>query len=129
MDIIGRALRRGLKGGHTRQALSVLSNEYSYGQLLVGSDTLRSSWAESAARDPKQDYGPRIACLADTGPGFTITQWSTWMNGGIFVPLATSHPTASLQHVLTDSGASMVRIDHLESSIIACSLLLYRYKS
>jgi malonyl-CoA/methylmalonyl-CoA synthetase len=108
MDIISRSLRRCLRGEH-RQALNVLSQAYSYEQLLVGSDALRRSWGEDLARDPKQKHGPRIACLADSGPGFAITQWSTWMNGGIFVPLATSHPPASLQHSIADAEVSMVR--------------------
>lgn len=107
MDIVTRALTRSLRGEQL-QALSVLSKQVTYDQLLVGSDTLRAGWGEEFAKDPGERHGPRIACLADAGPGFVISQWSTWMSRGIFVPLATSHPTSSLQQSISDAGVSMV---------------------
>ena len=50
----------------------------------------------------------RVAYLLPPGVDHVVTQWAIWRAGGIAVPLAISHPAAELDHVIRDSGATIV---------------------
>jgi malonyl-CoA/methylmalonyl-CoA synthetase len=50
----------------------------------------------------------RVAFLVPPSFAFVAVQRGIWRAGGIAVPLAVSHPPAELDHVVRDSGASIV---------------------
>ena len=50
----------------------------------------------------------RVAFLVPPSFAFVAVQHGIWRAGGIAVPLAVSHPPAELDHVVRDSGASIV---------------------
>jgi len=50
----------------------------------------------------------RIALLAPPSFEFIAALFGIWRAGGVAVPLAVSHPPAELDHVIRDSGASVV---------------------
>jgi acyl-CoA synthetase (AMP-forming)/AMP-acid ligase II len=110
MDILVRSLRRCLSGAQVHAlAVQQSGRQYTFEQLLYGADFLRTGIRKSVRPTIDSQYGPRIACLADPGPSYVLSMWCTWMSQGIFVPLATSHPPAVLEHSIVDSGASLVR--------------------
>jgi len=53
----------------------------------------------------------RVAYLVEPGGRFIATMWGIWRAGGVAVPLALSHPPPELDHVVVDSGASIVVVD------------------
>jgi malonyl-CoA/methylmalonyl-CoA synthetase len=50
----------------------------------------------------------RIAYLVPPSFAHVVISRAIWLAGGVAVPLATSHPPAELEHVVRDSGASIV---------------------
>jgi len=50
----------------------------------------------------------RVAFLAPPSRAWVETEWAIWRAGGVAVPLAIMHPDAELDHVIADSGASIV---------------------
>lgn len=112
MDIIIRALHRSARSDAAVRPVAVRfqSKEYLYDQLLLGAAKLHERVSAVAPKLSSDTYGPRIACLADPGPGFVMSQWSAWMNNGIFVPLATSHPVPELEYTITDAEVSMLLV-------------------
>ena len=59
----------------------------------------------SGARDLA---GARVAIDARPSAAFIAAMLGTWKAGGVVVPLATSHPPAERDYVMSDSGASLV---------------------
>lgn len=110
MDVILRALHRSASGALSN-AIAVEKGGVActYEGLLRGAQSLRCSLDASCRLTPVKQPGRRIACLSDPGTPFVLSMWSTWLSGGIFVPLASSHPTPALEHVISDSGTSTVR--------------------
>ncbi len=53
----------------------------------------------------------RVAFVAQPGFEYVAILLGIWRAGGIAVPLATSHPPAEHEHVIRDSGASIVIAD------------------
>jgi malonyl-CoA/methylmalonyl-CoA synthetase len=53
----------------------------------------------------------RIAYLAPRRHTYVVSKLSTWLHGGVGVPLAEGYPPEELEYVLTDSGASAVLVD------------------
>jgi len=79
-----------------------------------GHDDLLRASADLAAvfLDGHNDLdGERVAFLVEPGGRFVAVLWGIWRAGGIAVPLALSHPTPELDHVIGDSGASIVVVD------------------
>jgi malonyl-CoA/methylmalonyl-CoA synthetase len=52
--------------------------------------------------------GARVAFLIPPGSAWVATLFGIWRAGGIAVPLALSHPSAELEYVIRDAGASIV---------------------
>jgi malonyl-CoA/methylmalonyl-CoA synthetase len=50
----------------------------------------------------------RVAFLVPPGARYVSLQWGVWAAGGVSVPLCTSHPRGELEHVITDSGATIL---------------------
>jgi malonyl-CoA/methylmalonyl-CoA synthetase len=50
----------------------------------------------------------RVAFLVPPSFAHVVISRGIWMAGGVCVPLAVSHPPAELEHVVRDSGASIV---------------------
>jgi malonyl-CoA/methylmalonyl-CoA synthetase len=61
----------------------------------------------------------RVAFLIPPGPEWVSVLLGTWRAGGIAVPLALSHPPPELQHVIADSGASIVVADPSAAAMLA----------
>ncbi|TPX41592.1 hypothetical protein SeMB42_g05504 [Synchytrium endobioticum] len=53
-------------------------------------------------------YGDRVAFLCPRSYEYVVAQWSSWMSGGIAVPLCDTHPSPELEYTINDSGASVV---------------------
>ncbi len=76
------------------------------------------SYAELAAASARVAVGllagrpdldeARVALLVEPGFAWAAVEHGTWRAGGVAVPLALSHPSAELEHVLGDSGAEAV---------------------
>ena len=57
----------------------------------------------------RQDLGEaRVAFLVPPACAHVVIARGIWRAGGVAVPLAVSHPPAELEHVIRDSGASIV---------------------
>jgi malonyl-CoA/methylmalonyl-CoA synthetase len=52
--------------------------------------------------------GARVAFLVPPSFAYVVISRAIWLAGGVAVPLAVSHPAAELEHVIRDSGASVV---------------------
>ena len=57
-------------------------------------------------RDDLQEQ--RVAFLVPPSFAYVVVSRGIWLAGGIAVPLAVSHPPAELEHVVRDSGATIV---------------------
>jgi malonyl-CoA/methylmalonyl-CoA synthetase len=57
----------------------------------------------------RDDLGEqRVAFLVPPSFAYVVVSRGVWLAGGVAVPLAVSHPPAELEHVVRDSGASIV---------------------
>jgi malonyl-CoA/methylmalonyl-CoA synthetase len=61
----------------------------------------------------------RVAFLVPPGADWVSVLLGIWRAGGIAVPLAATHPPAELEHVIADSGASIVVADPAEAPMLA----------
>ena len=52
--------------------------------------------------------GARVAFLVPPSFAYVVISRAIWLAGGVAVPLGVSHPAAELEHVIRDSGASVV---------------------
>lgn len=112
MEVVLRSLHRCVSGGLLNAvAVEKAGSTCTYEQLLYGAQAMRCSLDGSSRFPPSKQHGRRIACLMDPGAPYVLSMWSTWLSGGIFTPLAPTHPPPALEHVISDSGASMVRLD------------------
>lgn len=94
--------------------------------------------AQAAARVAAGLAGPggdlqeaRVAYLVPPSFAHVVVSRAIWLAGGVAVPLATSHPPAELEHVVRDSGASVViasgrRSDDLEAIAAAAGARFLR---
>lgn len=86
---------------HGRGRTAVLAPEglFTYDDLLEAS--ARVATALLAGRDDMD--GERVCYLVPPGWDHLVTQWGAWRAGAVAVPLATSHPSDELAHVLDDA--------------------------
>ncbi|MBM4183073.1 MAG: AMP-binding protein [Gemmatimonadetes bacterium] len=91
-------------GFGARTAIVAPEGRFSYADLLATSAAVASRLLGDR-RDLAED---RICLLAPPGWAYVTAQWAIWRAGGIAVPMAVSHPTAELEHVLDDAGAAAV---------------------
>jgi malonyl-CoA/methylmalonyl-CoA synthetase len=61
----------------------------------------------------------RVAFLSPPGAEWVSVLRHIWRGGGIAVPLAAAHPPAELEHVIVDSGASIVVSDPEAAPMLA----------
>ncbi|HEX9166481.1 MAG TPA: acyl-CoA synthetase [Gemmatimonadales bacterium] len=95
-------VRRATEHGD-RTAIVDAAGRYTYRRLLDASARVAAGLATVRA-------GP-VAFLVEPGFAWVATLWGIWRAGGMAVPLATSHPPAELEYVVSDSQASMVLAD------------------
>lgn len=50
----------------------------------------------------------RVAFLMNPGLEYVVTRWAIWRAGGVAVPLSPRHPIPELEHVVEDSGATVL---------------------
>ncbi len=50
---------------------------------------------------------PRVCFLCPNDVSYVVTQWATWMAGGISVPLCTTHPPAEWKYFIQDSDCQV----------------------
>jgi malonyl-CoA/methylmalonyl-CoA synthetase len=91
-------------GYGARTALEDSSGSHSYTDLLASSGALAAGLLRGAA-DLRE---ARVACLTPPSFDYVATQWGIWRAGGIAVPLAVSHPSRELAHVLDDADPAVV---------------------
>ncbi len=85
-------------------AIVATEGKFTYGELL---DT--SAQVATCLLDQKEDLEQqRVAFLVPSGFHYVAVQWGIWRAGGIAVPLCTAHPKPELNHVISDSGASII---------------------
>ncbi|MDH5597538.1 MAG: AMP-binding protein, partial [Cyclobacteriaceae bacterium] len=90
----------------SRIAIISENNEYSYRNLLDDSEK-----AASVLLGGKNDLEEeRVGFLVSPGYEYVVAQWGIWRSGGIAVPLSTSAPLPSLQHVIDDAQISTLII-------------------
>ncbi|OWA53871.1 Acyl-CoA synthetase family member 3, mitochondrial [Hypsibius exemplaris] len=53
-------------------------------------------------------HGKRIGIFTSHDVSFVISLWSTWLSGGIAVPLGISHPEPQLEYFLKNSDTSVI---------------------
>ena len=69
--------------------------------------------------DSKDDLvESRVAFMVEPGFDYVKVQWGIWKAGGIAVPLCTSHPLASLQYVIEDTGAEIIVVSPQFATIL-----------
>jgi len=82
-----------------RTALLAPEGALSYAGLLRASAAV----AERLLGDRADLAEDRVCFLVPPGSTYAVVQWGIWRAGGVAVPLAVSHPTAELDHVLDDA--------------------------
>ena len=86
-----------------RLAIVAADGVFSYQDLARTSASVASVLAEGGDL-----AGARVAFLVPPSFAFVAVHRGIWQAGGIAVPLAVSHPPAELEHVVRDSGSSVV---------------------
>jgi malonyl-CoA/methylmalonyl-CoA synthetase len=80
---------------------------HTYGQLNGWAAALASQLREAVARRPPTDgRQPRVAYMCPRDHTYVAAKLGSWQAGAIGVPIAENYPTAEIQYVLQDSGAS-----------------------
>ncbi|UCG88838.1 MAG: acyl-CoA synthetase [Gemmatimonadota bacterium] len=99
IDLIARAT-----GHATRVAVVDSRGQHSYSDLLTSSGSVAAALLRGAG-DLNE---ARVAFLVPPGFDYAATQWGVWRAGGIAVPLAVSHPSGELAHVLDDTDPTAI---------------------
>ncbi|HAC62490.1 MAG TPA: long-chain fatty acid--CoA ligase [Cyanothece sp. UBA12306] len=99
LPLISRA-----KENRERTAIRAAEGEFTYGDLL----RISAQIAACLLGDGGDLQEQRVAFLVPSGFHYVAIQWGIWRAGGIAVPLCTSHPKPELNHVISDSGASII---------------------
>jgi malonyl-CoA/methylmalonyl-CoA synthetase len=100
----GAALQRQLIIARDRLAIVAADGVFSYLDLAATS----ASVADVLVEGTGDLAHARVAFLVPPSFAFVAVQRGIWRAGGVAVPLAVSHPPAELDHVVRDSGASIV---------------------
>ncbi len=96
-----------------RTAVREGERSLSYRELLEAA----SAMAAKLLQGRRHLKGTRVGALVAPGLEYVVTQWATWMAGGLAVPLAVSHPVPELRYVLEDAGVRILVVDHGHWSI------------
>jgi len=85
------------------------SGDHSYQQLVT-----RAKMLASVLLDGEADLSEgRVAFLVPSSFHYVVTQWGTWLAGGVAVPLCTAHPKPELEYVI-DNAEADVLVTHPE---------------
>ncbi|MEX1005666.1 MAG: acyl-CoA synthetase [Acidimicrobiia bacterium] len=87
-----------------RLALVTSEGTFTYSELVQSATRV----AAALLGDRTDLTEERVAFLVPPGARYVALQWGIWAAGGVSVPLCTSHPRGELEHVITDSGASIL---------------------
>jgi malonyl-CoA/methylmalonyl-CoA synthetase len=87
-----------------RLALEAPEGTFTYSELVASAMRV----AAALLGDRSDLAEERVAFLVPPGARYVALQWGIWAAGGVSVPLCTSHPRGELEHVITDSGASIL---------------------
>ncbi len=87
-----------------RLALMAPEGAFTYSDLVQ----MATRVAAALLDDRRHLTEERVAFLVPPGARYVALQWGIWAAGGVSVPLCTSHPRGELEHVITDSGASIL---------------------
>lgn len=101
--VYSRALTHGEK-----VAIIDHSGSHSYGSLYSISRSLAGHISRALACPSGDLQGKRVSFLCANDASYTVSQWAAWMCGGTAVPLYRKHPPAELEHIITDSGSSLL---------------------
>lgn len=101
---MSRVLFERAAGFATREAISAQGEGHTY-EWLETRSRLRAAQM-LAGRDDLEEA--RVGFLMEPGFEYVVTQWAVWRAGGIAVPLCPDHPQPELEHVIGDSGCSML---------------------
>lgn len=83
----------------------------SYGELDERSSAVAEGLLRSVPGGPVDDLaGRRVCALLSPGIDYVVAQWATWRAGGVWVPMAVSHPPRELAFVLSDADPSIVLV-------------------
>ncbi len=85
-------------------------NPYTYSELLSASEIFATTLLSLAGKHNLEEAP--IAFMVDPGFDYVKVQWGIWRAGGVAVPLALSHPLASLKYTLEDTKASIIVASH-----------------
>lgn len=90
---------------HGRQVAVISGGRpYTYDDVLERSSQI----ASFLLRDTGDLREVPVAFMVNPGVDYVATLWGIWRAGGIAVPLCLSHPAPALEHVLRDTGASII---------------------
>ncbi|MCC5608567.1 acyl-CoA synthetase [Nostoc sp. CHAB 5834] len=87
-----------------KTAIATTDRAFTYRDLLHTSSQIATGLLKNTEDLQEQ----RVAYLIPPGFEYVATQWGIWRAGGIAVPLCISHPRPELEHVITNSGASII---------------------
>jgi malonyl-CoA/methylmalonyl-CoA synthetase len=95
---------------------AIISNgqSYTYAQLLEQSD----QFAQQLLHGQADLAEARVAFMVTPGFDYVRVQWGIWRAGGIAVPLCLTYPPASLDYMLSDTGADIVVASARYSAIV-----------
>lgn len=95
------------RGRTERTALLDGGTVWTYGDLHRAVEAVRARLIPLLGDEAE----PRVCALLAPGPRWVAAQWGTWRAGGVWVPLAVSHPERELAYVLEDARPSAVLVD------------------
>ncbi|MGK7941452.1 MAG: acyl-CoA synthetase [Crocosphaera sp.] len=90
-----------------KRAIVATEGTFTYEDLLNSSGQVATALL-GKTEDLQQQ---RVAFMVPAGFHYVAVQWGIWRAGGIAVPLCTAHPKPELNHVISDSGASIIIAD------------------
>ncbi len=88
------------------ESIAIISDgqSYTYTQLLEQSD----HFAQRLLNGRGDLMEARVAFIVTPGFDYVRTQWGIWRAGGVAVPLCLTYPPASLDYVMSDTGADII---------------------
>ena len=92
----------------SKLALIDQHGSHTYDDLLLLTNRLTDKICDLLEADKDDLNKQGIAFLCSNDISYVVSKWSTWMSGGVAVPLCQTHPPAELQYFLKDSKARLV---------------------
>ena len=83
------------------------SGQHTYSEIL----NLANSTANKLLGNKEDLNEERILFMVAPGHKYISTQWGIWIAGGIAVPIALSHPTEEINHIIQDTSSKKIILD------------------